>query len=215
MTQLKLIIGNKNYSSWSFRPWLAMTVAGIPFDEELIPFDFAAGNPAIKAVSQSGKVPLLVNGALKIWESLAIIEYVAELYPDHNLWPEDMEKRAIARSISAEMASSYFNLRNSCPMNFRRKPSKLEIDEGTARDIARIDNVWRSLLEAHGGPFLFGAFSSADAMYAPIVNRLSAYCLTPSTEAETYMNNMKTLPGWKSWESAALSEPWLVPEDEV
>ncbi len=215
MTRLKLIIGNKNYSSWSFRPWLAMTVADIPFDEELIPFDFAAGNPSIKAVSESGKVPLLVDGALKIWESLAIIEYVAELYPDRNLWPEDIEKRAIARSISAEMASGYFNLRNSCPMNFRRKPSKLEINEGTASDIARIDSVWKKLLETHGGPFLFGSFSGADAMYGPVVSRLSSYCLTPSAEAETYMNNMKALSGWKSWESAALSEPWLVPEDEV
>lgn len=215
MAKLKLYIGNKNYSSWSFRPWIAMTAAGIPFEEELLQFDFPSGNPSIKAVSESGKVPLLQNGNLKIWESLAIIEYVAELFPSHPVWPAGIEKRALARSISAEMASSFSGLRNNCPMNFRQTPIELKVDDATRADIARIDYIWTSQLETHGGPFLFGEFSAADAMYAPVVNRFSIYGLTPSRTAETYMENMKAHSAWKAWEVEALKETWVVPEDEI
>ncbi|MCO6188125.1 glutathione S-transferase family protein [Rhizobium sp. L1K21] len=215
MAPLKLYIGNKNYSSWSFRPWLAMTAAGIPFEEALIRFDFPAGNPDIKAVSESGKVPLLQNGKVKVWESLAIIEYVAELYPDHSIWPGGMEKRALARAVSAEMASSFSALRSHCPMNFRQQPIELKVDDATKADIARINHIWTSQIAAHGGPFLFGDFSAADAMYAPVVNRFDIYGLTPSPEAEIYMENMKSHFAWKAWETEALKEPWVVPEDEI
>ncbi len=215
MAQLKLFIGNKNYSSWSFRPWLAMTVAGVSFDEEVLPLDFAGGNKAVKAISESGKVPVLQHGGLKIWESLAIIEYVAELYPNRRFWPDGMEKRALARAVSAEMASGFFALRGNCHMNFHRAPSKLDVDAATKADITRVDHIWKTLLNAHGGPFLFGDFCAADAMFAPVVNRFTVYGLTPSSEAEAYMNAMKALPAWKAWEAAALRETWVVPESEI
>ncbi len=215
MSTLKLYIGNKNYSSWSFRPWIAMTAFDIPFEEELIQFDFPGGNTAIKAVSQSGKVPLLVDGDLKIWETLAIMEYLAELFPKKNIWPADRAARAVARAISAEMASSFTGLRGECPMNFRQPPIKLDVGETTKADIARIDIIWSECLTKSGGPFLFGEFSAADAMYAPVVSRLTSYGLTPSPTAEAYMLAMREHPAWKAWEEEALKEVWVVPEDEL
>jgi glutathione S-transferase len=127
MARLKLYVGNKNYSSWSLRPWLAMKAAGVDFEDEVIPFDFAAGNPAIKAVSETGRVPLLVDGDFKIWESLAIIDYVADLFPEKRLWPEDIHDRALARAYSLEMATGFRALRNTCPMNLRRPRKALAV----------------------------------------------------------------------------------------
>ena len=216
MTGLKLIIGNKNYSSWSLRPWIAMKATGIPFTEALIPFDFEGGNPAIKAVSESGKVPLLIDGELKVWESLAIIEYLAERYPEAGLWPSDRAARAAARSISAEMASSFFALRGQCPFNLHRKPVPIEQDAALRADIVRIDRIWTENIDRYGGPFLFGpAFSGADAMFAPIVGRFEAYALAPSKIAKAYMDAVRALPAWQAWKTAALAETWLVPGSEV
>jgi glutathione S-transferase len=216
MTGLKLIIGNKNYSSWSLRPWIAMKAKNIHFTEELIPFDFDSGNPAIKAVSASGKVSLLVDGDLKVWESLAIIEYLAERFPEAGLWPADRAARATARAISAEMASSFFALRGQCPFNLHRKPVPIQRDAALEADIARVDRIWSENLEKHGGPFLFGkAFLGADAMYAPIVGRFEAYGLTPSKTAEAYMDAVRALPAWQAWKTAALAEAWLVRASEV
>jgi glutathione S-transferase len=215
MSDLILYVGNKNYSSWSFRPWIAMTVAGVPFTDRVIPFDFANGNPAFRDISPTGRVPVLHHGAVRVWESLAIIEYVAELFPDAGIWPKDRAARAEARAISMEMLSGFRALRNGCPMNLRRIPANIDLPDGVMDDVARIETIWTGLLSRSGGPFLFGDFSAADAMYAPVVNRFEAYCLTRNEAVLAYMARMKAHPAWQKWQAAALAEPWIVPEDEV
>lgn len=215
MSELTLVIGNKNYSSWSLRPWIAMKAFGIAFRETLIPFDFEGGNTEIKAVSGSGKVPMLIDGDLKIWESLAILEYLAERFPDRNVWPADAAQRAVARSVASEMATGFFALRGQCPFNLHRKPAPLPADAARAADVARVDTIWQTLLEKSGGPFLFGAFSAADAMFAPVVGRFRSYDLTPSPVAARYMDAMVALPAWQEWETAALAETWIVAASEI
>ncbi|MBP1853058.1 glutathione S-transferase family protein [Rhizobium halophytocola] len=216
MHELILYIANKNYSSWSFRPWIAMDALGIPFEERLVPFDFAAGNPEIKAISPTGRIPLLQHGTLKIWESLSILEYVAELYPEVGVWPADASRRAVARSICMEMLSGFTGLRSACPMNIKRKPAPLDnLSDAVHRDVDRISSLWKEQLAVSGGPFLFGAFSAADAMYAPVVNRLEVYGLTKDSQVLDYMARMKEHPSWVKWRDAALAEPWYVAEDEV
>jgi glutathione S-transferase len=215
MSDLILYVGNKNYSSWSFRPWIAMEAAGVPFTDQMIPFDFPAGNPRFATISPTAKVPVLHDGAVRVWESLAIIEYVAELFPDAGIWPKDRAARAEARAISMEMLSGFRALRNGCPMNLRRIPANIDLPDGVMDDVARIETIWTGLLSRSGGPFLFGDFSAADAMYAPVVNRFEAYCLTRNEAVLAYMARMKAHPAWQKWQAAALAEPWIVPEDEV
>lgn len=215
MDKLTLYIANKNYSSWSFRPWMALTGVGIDFEEVLIPFDYPDGNPNIKAVSPSGHVPMLQHGTLKIWESFAIIEYVAELFPEAGLLPKDRAERALARSVSMEMLSSFRALRSACPMNIRRPKRKIALPKEVSADISRIETIWRDLLQKSGGPFLFGEFSGADAMFAPVVNRFDIYDLVSRDDTLAYMGAMKAHPAWRKWEEAARAEPWIVPEDEV
>jgi glutathione S-transferase len=215
MSDLILYVGNKNYSSWSFRPWIALEAAGVPFTDKVIPFDFPAGNPDIRKVSPTGKVPVLYHGAVRVWESLAIIEYAAELYPDRGIWPADAAARAEARAISMEILSGFHALRNACPMNMRRTPAPVDLSDGVGKDVARIETIWKTALARSGGPFLFGAFSAADAMYAPVVNRFEAYCLTTDETVLAYMARMKAHPAWQTWEVAARAEPWIVPEDEA
>ncbi|MBX4925575.1 glutathione S-transferase family protein [Rhizobium binae] len=215
MNRPTLYIGNKNYSSWSFRPWMALTGAGVDFEEILIPFDYPGGNPDIKAISPTGRVPLLQHGGLRIWESLAIIEYAAELYPDAGLLPADRADRALARSVSMEMLSSFRALRNACPMNIRRPRGKIALPEGIEADIGRIEAIWRDLLQKSGGPFLFGAFSGVDPMFAPVVNRFDVYDLVSQDDTLAYMKTMKAHPAWRKWEEAARAEPWIVAEVEV
>lgn len=215
MSDLVLYIGNRNYSSWSFRPWIALEAAGVPFTDRLIPFDFPAGNPEIRKISPTGRVPVLHHGAVRVWESLAIIEYAAELYPDAGIWPEDRAARAEARAISMEMLSGFRALRGACPMNIRRKPGAIDLPDGVMEDVARIEVIWKETLARSGGPFLFGRFSAADAMYAPVVNRLEIYRLTQDETVLAYMERMKAHPAWRKWQAAALAEPWIVAEDEV
>lgn len=215
MNDLTLYIGNKNYSSWSLRPWLAMEAAGIPFKEVLIPFDFPAGNPRFREVSPVGRVPVLHHGKFRVWESLAIIEYVAELYPDASLWPQDRVERASARAVSAEMHAGFTALRGACPMNMRRKPEPLAVSDAVRADVKRIENLWRDALETSGGPFLFGAFSAADAMYAPVVSRFETYQLAQTPRSMVYMDAVKSLPAFQRWRDGALAESWVVPEDEI
>lgn len=210
-----LYIGNKNYSSWSFRPWMALTGCGIPFEERLIPFDFDAGNPKFKEISPTGRVPVLHHGSLRVWESLSIIEYAAEIFPDAGLWPTDSGDRAMARSISMEMLSGFRALRGACPMNMRREVRPIDLPEGVADDVARIETIWRDMRRRSGGPFLFGAFSAADAMYAPVVNRFRVYDLVRQAETLDYMQAMENHPAWIAWRDAALAETWIVPEDEA
>lgn len=215
MEKLTLYIGNKNYSSWSFRPWIAMTAAGISFEDVVIPFDFPAGNPKFRPISPTVKVPVLHHGDLRVWESLAIIEYVAELFPEKSVWPKAAADRAVARSISVEMLAGFRALRNACPMNIRRPKGKIDLAEGVMDDVARISAIWKEFRTKSGGPFLFGEFSAADAMFAPVVNRLDVYDLVTDADTLAYMAAMKSHPAWLKWQEAALAETWIVPEDEA
>jgi glutathione S-transferase len=215
MSDLTLYVGNKNYSSWSFRPWIAMEAAGVPFKDVVIPFDFAAGNPEFRKISPTGRVPELHHGDVRVWESLAIIEYVAELFPEAGIWPNDRAARAEARAISMEMLSGFRALRGACPMNIRRAPGEIDLPEGVSDDVARIEAIWKAALARSGGPFLYGGFSAADAMYAPVVNRFEIYRLTKDETVLAYMARVKAHPAWQKWQAAALAEPWIVPEDEA
>jgi glutathione S-transferase len=215
LDRLTLYIGNKNYSSWSFRPWIAMTAAGVPFEEVLVPFDMAAGNPRFREFSPTGQVPLLQHGSTRVWQSLAIIEYVAELYPEAALWPKERDKRAVARAVSMEMLAGFRALRGACPMNIRRPKSKIVLADGVMADVSRIETIWRDLRAHSGGPFLFGGFSAADAMFAPVVNRFETYDLVTTGDTLSYMAAIKAHPAWQAWEDAARAEPWIVEEDEA
>ena len=218
---LQLVIGNKNYSSWSFRPWIGLAAVGIPFDEVLIPFGEAIGNPEFKAKVQQyspvGKVPVLIDGDVHVWESLAILEYLAETFPEKGLWPGDRKARAHARAISSEMHAGFQALRGHAPMNVRRggrpRPSTPAVDA----DVARIEAMWADCRKRFGagGPFLFGRFTAADAMYAPVVWRFLGYGFAVGDTTRAYMTAMQELPAWQRWTQAALAEPWIVPEDEV
>lgn len=210
-----LYIGNKNYSSWSFRPWIGMRVAGIAFQEILVPFDMAAGNPEFKAFSPTGKVPVLVDDGLTVWESLAILDHVARKHPQSGLWPNDGAFRSKAMAVSVEMVSSFQALRSACPMNLRRPRQPIETSPAILADVARIQSLWGECLDQSGGPFLFGGFSIADAMFAPVVNRLDVYAFETGPAVAEYMARMKALPAWAEWEAAGRAEPWIVDEDEV
>ncbi|AJD43245.1 glutathione S-transferase family protein [Rhizobium sp. SEMIA 4085] len=215
MDSLTLYIGNKNYSSWSFRPWIAMEATGIAFEEILIPFDFPAGNPRIREISPTGRVPVLFHGSLRVWESLSIIDYVSELHPEAGLWPEDRAQRAVARSVSMEMLSGFRALRGACPMNIRRERGKIAPADGVMDDVVRIETIFRELRGRSGGPFLFGEFSAADAMFAPVVSRFDTYDLVTASDTLNYMAALKAHPAWLKWEAAAQAEPWIVPKDEL
>ncbi len=218
---LTLIIGNKNYSSWSLRPWIAMKATGIAFDEELIPFETEDFRTIVPAVSGSGRVPVLVDGDIRVWESLAILEYLAEKFPEAGLWPKDPAARAHARVAANEMHAGFQALRNHLPVNFARRIIKRELPPAVLGNIRRIEALWadcRARFGAraeNGGPFLFGAFTNADAMYAPVVSRFHTYAVdvTPGTRA--YMDAVMALPAYKDWTAAGIAEPWIFAEDEV
>jgi glutathione S-transferase len=215
MAALKLYVGNKNYSSWSMRPWLALKAAGVDFTDEVIPFDFPAGNPAIKAISEAGTVPLLEHEGLRIWESLAIIEYVAELFPERRLWPADRKERALARAYCSEMATSFRPLRNAAPMNLRYPRTKLDVSDDVKANIRRIEAIWHSNIDRSGGPFLFGTFCAVDAFFAPVVARLDSYILSENPVTLRYIEAVKTHPAFRAWAADAAKETWIVPEDEI
>ena len=216
---MQLIIGNKNYSSWSFRPWIAMKALGIPFEEILIPFGTPLGNPDFKqrlaAYTPAGLVPVLIDGEVHVWETLAIMEYLAETFPDQRLWPADRQARAEARAISSEMHAGFSALRGECPMNMRRPVRARALSEAARANVARIDAMWSDCRARHGGPFLFGAFCAADAMYAPVVARLNTYGIKVGDAARAYMDAVMALPAWAEWRAGALTETWIVPEDEA
>jgi glutathione S-transferase len=187
---MKLIIGNKNYSSWSLRPWIAMKALGIAFEEILIPFGTPIGNSDFKArlaaYTPAGKVPVLVDGETRVWETLAILEYLAERFPGHPLWPANAQARAEARALASEMHAGFSALRGECPMNIRRPVKARAISVAARADVARIEAMWKAARARHGGPFLFGAFSAADAMYAPVVTRLHTYGIEVGRETRDY-----------------------------
>jgi glutathione S-transferase len=213
---LRLVIGNKNYSSWSMRPWIAMKAAGIAFDETVISLYVEGSEAQIRAHSPAGKVPILIDGAIRVWESLAIIEYLAEKFPAAQLWPSDPGARALARAISTEMHAGFVPLRQQCGMNMWRPPEKRDLSEDAKANVARIQALWtdaRSRFGA-GGPFLFGSFCAADAMYAPIVSRFETYAIDVSTPVAAYMEAMIALPAWQEWRRAALRETWVIQKFE-
>lgn len=217
MTALSLVIGNKNYSSWSLRSWLAMSVANIPFTEKLIPLFDARWDDAIAALSPNKKVPLLIDGDLRIWESLAILEYLAEKFPAAHLWPNDPAARATARAISAEMHAGFTALRSHMPMNIRKSMPGVGRGPGVDDDITRVCAIWRDCRTAFGadGPFLFGTFSNADAMFAPVVSRFTTYAVALDETCRTYADAILALDAMTAWSDAARAEPWVIDADEV
>lgn len=215
---LTLYIGNKAYSSWSLRPWVAMTHAGIRFEEVLIPLDQPDTKAKILAVSPSGRVPALRDGAILIWESLAILDYVDEFYARGRLWPMDRAARALAKSIACEMHAGFTALRSACPHNCRRDPAKpFAISEAVRADVVRIEALWREARGRFGqnGQFLFGTFSAADAMYAPVVNRLHHYGIPVAADTRAYMDAVLALPAMLAWKKAADAEPWVIAGSEL
>jgi glutathione S-transferase len=215
---LTLVIGNKNYSSWSMRPWLALKAGNIAFDEVAIPlYTGDADKQRILQFTPSGKVPVLVDGDVTIWDSLAIIEYAAELFPKAHLWPQDRASRAHARSVSAEMHSGFAALRNECGMNLHRPVGPKALSADARADIARIQQSWAECRARYGklGPYLFGAFSGADAMYAPVVHRFRIYAIEVTPEIRGYMDAMTALPAFQEWTRAGLAETLLIDKFEV
>jgi glutathione S-transferase len=212
---LKLYIGNKNYSSWSMRPWVLLTQAGIAFDEVMVRFDSFEADSAFKAalagLSPTGKVPVLVDADLPIWDTLAIAEYVAEQYPDKLLWPTDKAARARARSVCAEMHSGFTGLRGNCPMNIEANLPDVGAliwrDKPAVRaDVARLVEMWSALLQQYGGPLLFGHFTVADAYFAPICTRIKTYGLPVPAGIAAYVDRVLALPGVQAWITQAKAE---------
>lgn len=214
---LTLLIGNKNYSSWSLRPWLVLSVFEIPFQERLIPLYESDSAAQIRSVSPSGKVPCLIDGEQVVWDSLAICEYLAEHYPNKGLWPIHPAKRARARSLAAEMHSGFAALRNECPMNIRRQKPEHVLSAAAASDVDRIITLWQEerARQHNAGPFLFGEFCIADAMFAPVVWRMRSYGIALNGEAAAYADALYRLPAMQDWRTAALAEPWRIAASEV
>jgi glutathione S-transferase len=214
---LTLVIGNKNYSSWSFRPWIAMKVAGIPFTEEVISLDAEDFKARVTRISGSGKVPALLDGDVRVWETLAILDYLAETFPQAGLWPAERAARALARAIAAEMHAGFTVLRRECAMNMWRPVMARELTPQALADVSRIEAIWTDCRTRFGagGPFLFGSFGAADAMYAPVVSRFHTYAIKVSAVTRAYMEAVMGLPAWQEWRAAALREPWVLAKDEV
>lgn len=212
---MKLIIGNKNYSSWSVRPWLVLTHFQIPFDEQQVMLSGAGWREALKQASPSGKVPVLIDGDVVVHESIAIIEYLADRYPHKKIWPSDRKQRALARSAAAEMHAGFGALRNAAPMNLRASyPNRIDLDS-VAKDLRRVEQLWGSLLQKSGGPYLFEEFCAADAMFAPLAARIRTYDLPTTDVAAEYVEAIYALPAFQHLLADAIKEPWTVEADEI
>jgi glutathione S-transferase len=219
---LQLVIGNKNYSSWSMRPWVLMKQLGIAFDEVKLHFDFAGSSAFRQTVAQyspAGRVPVLVDDGFAVWDTLAIAEYLAEAFPGHGVWPADARQRARARSVCAEMHAGFGALRDICPMNIEATLEHAGArvwaeQEALRRDVARIESMWADALAGSGGPFLFGAFGGADAYFAPVCMRFRTYALPVSGTTRTYIERIVATPAVKRWVDDALAEADFVAEDE-
>jgi glutathione S-transferase len=214
---LTLVIGNKNYSSWSMRPWIALKAAGIAFEEMMIPLDLPDTKPRIHKISGAGKVPILIDGEMTIWESLAILEYLAERFPQAHLWPADPAARAHARSAATEMHGGFGALREHCPMNLWRPVEKLALTPEVERDVARITALWRETRKAYGqsGPFLYGGFTAADAMFAPVATRLHTYDIACDEVSRAYIDAVHASPAFKAWRDGALAEEQVIQASEL
>jgi glutathione S-transferase len=212
---MKLLIGNRNYSTWSLRPWLVLTHFDIPFADEVLQLSGTGWKETLAERSPTGKVPVLIDGALVVPETIAIIEYLADRYPDKPIWPADIGQRAQARAAAAEMHAGFPSLRSHAPMNLRAShPGKVSVD-AVHRDLHRVETLWGDLLAQSRGPFLFGAFTAADAMFAPLATRLRTYALPMSDTAAAYVEAIYALPAFQTWLALALQEPWIVDDDEI
>ncbi len=221
---MHLYIGNKNYSSWSMRPWVLLTQAGIPFEEIMLRFDsFDAGSQfkrAIARVNPTGRVPVLVDDGFAVWDTLAIAEYVAEKFPHKQLWPADAKQRARARSVCAEMHAGFGALRSRFGMNIEATLPEvgervLKEDPQVRADVERLVQLWSGLLDAHGGPLLFGSFSVADAFFAPVVQRFVTYGVPVPAAITRYIDAVQALAGVAAWRRDALAEHDFLPFEEV
>jgi glutathione S-transferase len=212
MDRPTLIIGNRNYSSWSLRAWLALEATGMIFDEIVVPLGTPETESAIRHHSPSVRVPAFRNGKILLWDSLAICEHLAETHPDTALWPADPVARAVARSVTAEMHSGFVPLRKHLPMNLRASYPGTGRGEGVDEDITRITSIWENCRTAFGadGDLLFGRFTIADAFFAPIVSRFRTYGVAPTGAAGDYMEAVWALPAMQDWADKARAEPWSV-----
>ena len=221
MAEFTVVIGNKNYSSWSLRGWLMARIAGIEFEEIVIPLDLPETQAAIRKHSPSGRVPVLLHRGLAVWESLAIAEYLNDLKPEVGLWPASAAARAHARSISTEMHAGFMELRNAMPMNIRASYPGKGMTPAVRADIERITAIWRDCRKRFAGAFqkddgfLFGTFGAADAMYAPVVTRLRTYGVKVDSDGDAYCNAVLAHPAVKEWIDAAKHEPWLISAYEL
>lgn len=220
MADLHLVIGNKAYSSWSLRPWIAMKAAGLVFRETVVALQQPDTAAQIRKYSAAGKVPVLIHGAITVWESLAILDYLADTFPEKTWWPKDPPARAQARAVSAEMHAGFSNLRGHMTMNVRASVPDKSRPEAVNADIARIDALWKECRGRFGGetgPFLFGVFSNADAMYAPVVTRFKTYGVIPTLDpiSRAYCAAVLDHPAMKEWYAAAEKENWVVASYEA
>jgi glutathione S-transferase len=213
MADLSLIVGNQNYSSWSLRPYLALKHVGAPFDLIVVPLRMPDTTAQIASHTPAGRVPVLRHGELTVWDSLAICEYLADVFPEARLWPADRATRAVARAVSAEMHSGFAALRNTLPMNIRAsKAGRPPVDAEVAKDIARVKEIWRDCRRRFGagGRFLFGAFSNADAMFGPVVTRFRTYGVALDGDEASYADAVWSLPAMQEWAEAARRESWAI-----
>jgi len=204
---LKIVVGNKKYSSWSLRPWLVLKHAGLPFEEIVVPLDMPDTAENIRKYSPSGRVPALIDGDLTVWDSLAISEYLNEKFPDKALWPKDPAQRARARSVAAEMHSGFANLRTDCSMKIVQQVPHKELRPETQAEVGRIVSIWEDCLKRSGGPFLFGKQPCiADAFYAPVVSRFRTYSIPVSGAAKAYCDTVWAWPALQAWVADAQRE---------
>lgn len=212
---MHLHIANKNYSSWSLRPWVLMKTLGIPFEETVHPFPMGGGPAGFEAFSPSGKVPVLVDGERSVWDTLAIAEYLAEQHPA--VWPSDPSARAWARSAAAEMHSGFGQLRNTCPMSCGvRVQLQQPLPTGLLNDLQRLQTLWKQGLQRFGGPFLAGQqFTAVDAFFCPVAFRVQTYGLPLSEACQAYVKTLLALPAMQAWYQAALTEPWIEPAHDA
>lgn len=221
MAEFTVVIGNKNYSSWSLRGWLMARIAGIEFEEIVIPLDLPETQAAIRKHSPSGRVPVLLHRGLAVWESLAIAEYLNDLKPEAGLWPPATAARAHARSISTEMHAGFLDLRTNMPMNIRASYPGKGMTPAVRTDIERITSIWRDCRKRFAGAFqkddgfLFGTFGAADAMFAPVVTRFRTYGVKLDSDSDAYCNAVLAQPAMKEWIDAAKHEPWLIAAYEL
>lgn len=212
---MRLLIGNKNYSSWSLRPWLVLTHFAIPFDEEMINLGAVNAKSVLASRSPSGRVPVLFDGDLILNETLAIIEYLADSYPNKPIWPINIGARALARAASSEIHAGFTELRSRAPMNLRASyPGRVDYAP-IKQDMRRLEVLWGELLARSGGPYLFGDFSAADAMFAPVATRLRTYDIPIAQLTQEYVDTIFNLPAFQQWHGEALNETWRIEHDEI